>query len=362
MKAAVCHEFGQPLVIEELVLDAPQSGEIKVDLAACAICHSDIHYAEGAWGGRLPAVYGHEASGVVMAVGENVVGIAEGDHVIVTLIRSCGRCFFCVQGDLHLCEGQFARQSRPKLHTTSGDSVGAAMNCGAFAEQVLVDQSQVVVIPKDVPLDSACLLACGVITGLGAVTNTASIPSGSSVAVIGVGGVGLNSIQGAVLSGAYPIIAIDLIDSKLDAAREFGATHTFNPLKDDVIAGVQSITQQRGADYVFVAAGSGKAIEQSLDLMRKGGSVILVGMPASGTKAVIEAANFAAYGQQVLGSKMGSTRIQIDIPKLVALYQQGRLKLDELITNRYPLDQINEAIAEVKSGDALRNVIVFSQP
>lgn len=359
MKAAVCHEFGKPLVIETLTLDAPQAGEIRVALKACAICHSDIHYADGAWGGALPAVYGHEAAGVVSELGDGVANIAVGDHVVVTLIRSCGRCYFCVQGEPHLCEASFERDNRPKLHNASGEPVGAAMNCGAFAEQVIVDQSQVVVIPKEIPLVSASLLACGVITGLGAVTNTASVPSGSSVVIIGAGGVGLNSVQGAALSGAQPVIAVDLVDSKLTAAREFGATHTINPLQEDAIAKVKGLTSGRGADYVFVTAGSGKAIEQSLDMMRIGGSVVLVGMPASGTKAVIEAANFAGYSQKVMGSKMGSTRVQVDIPKLIELYEQGRLKLDELVTNHYSLEEINEAIEQVKQGNALRNVIVF---
>jgi Zn-dependent alcohol dehydrogenase len=202
-------------------------------------------------------------------------------------------------------------------------------------------------------------LACGVITGLGAVTNTAKIPSGSSVVVIGTGGVGLNSIQGAVLCGAYTIIALDLVDSKLEAARRFGATHTINAGQAEVQAAVKALTGGRGADYVFITVGSGRAIEQGLSLLRRGGTLVIVGMPAIGVKAALEVVDIAYNGQRVIGSNMGSTRLRVDVPKLVALYQQGRLKLDELITARYPLEEINQAIAKVKRGEALRNVIVF---
>ena len=359
MKAAVCYEFGKPLVIEEIEIDPPQTGEIKVKLAACAICHSDIHYIEGGWGGTLPAVYGHEAAGVVEAVGPNVSLVQPGDRVVVSLLRACGHCFFCAQGQPHLCEGSFALDRESRLHTQSGQALHQGMRTGAFAEYVVVDQSQAVKIPADMPLESASLLACGVITGLGAVMNTAQVPAGSNVVVIGSGGVGLNSIQGAALSGAYPIIAVDLADNKLAAAKIFGASHTVNPTSQDALAVIKGLTQGRGADYVFVTVGSARAIEQGLDFLRRAGTLVIVGMPASGSKSQIEAANFAGDSQRILGSKMGSTRLQVDVPKLVTLYQEGRLKLDELITNRYPLAEINEAIAAVSRGEALRNVIVF---
>lgn len=359
MKAALCYEFGQPLVIEEINLDPPQAGEVKVKLAACAICHSDIHYMEGAWGGVLPAVYGHEAAGVITEVGPHVSRVKPGDTVVVTLIRSCGRCYFCAQGQPHLCEAAFALNSESRLHTRAGQPIHQGIRTGAFAEYIVVDQSQVVQIPPEMPLDSASLLACGVITGLGAVVNTARVPSGSSVVVIGSGGVGLNSIQGAFLSGAQPIIAIDLASSKLAAAKRFGATHTINPTEENPLTAVRSLTQGRGADYVFVTVGSTRAMEQGLTLLRRAGTLVIVGMPASGAKLQIEAVDFADNSQRILGSKMGSTRLQVDVPKLVELYQQGRLKLDELITTRYPLAEINEAIAAVKRGEALRNVIVF---
>ncbi len=359
MKAAVCYEFGKPLVIEEVTLDPPKSGEVRVKLAACAICRSDIHYAEGAWGGRLPAIYGHEAAGVVEEVGPEVSLATTGDHVVVTLIRSCGDCFFCTQGDPHMCETVFRLDKNDCHHDKDGGRIKQGLRTGAFAEYVVVEESQVVPIPKEVPLDSASLLACGVITGLGAVVNTAKVQAGSSVVVIGTGGVGLNSVQGAALSGAQPIIALDLSDTKLEAAKTFGATDGVNPAVDDAKEAVEGLTNGRGADFVFVTVGSVKAIEEGLGLLRNAGTLVVVGMPAAGAMAQFEPLKFADRGQRIIGSKMGSTRLRVDLPRLVAHYQQGRLKLDELITARYPLDEINDAIAAVNRGEALRNVIVF---
>ena len=359
MKAAVCREFGQPLVIEDLELDPPQANEVHVKIKACAICHSDIHYAEGAWGGTLPAVYGHEAAGVVSGVGAGVSAVQAGDHVVVTLIRSCGTCFFCRRGSPHLCETTFALDEAGRLHNGQGEQVLQALRTAGFAEEVVVHESQVVSIPKDMPLESASVMACGVITGLGAVVNTARVPTGSSVVVVGTGGVGLNSVQGALLSGASPIIAMDLLESKLTAARDFGATHTINPAEEDAAQAIRVLTQGRGADYVFVTVGSGPAMQAAVDYLRKQGTLVLVGMPATGVKLALEAANLADAEHIVMGSKMGSTRIQTDIPKLIELYLQGRLKLDELVTHTFPLEDINEAITEVSQGGALRNVIVF---
>lgn len=359
MKAAVCREFGSPLLIEDVHLAAPGPGEVKVKMGATAICHSDITYADGGWGGSLPAVYGHEGAGVVSEVGPGVHSLAEGDRVVVTLIRSCGRCHGCVLGRPVTCETTFALDERSPLTDASGQSMVHGMRTGAFAEYCLVEESQLVRIPDDVALDVASLLACGVITGFGAVTNTAQVAPGSHVVVFGCGGVGLNSVQAARISGAQTVIAIDLAENKLAAARVFGATHTLNSRSDDVVGAVQDLTGGRGADYVFVTVGAKAAFDQSYALLAKGGAVVLVGMPANGVTSEIDPGTMAAYSQRILGSKMGSARIGVDIPNLIALYRQGRLKLDELISGRYPLSQINQAIASVKSGEALRNVIVF---
>jgi len=359
IKAAVCREFAKPLSVEDVGLAPPRAGEMRVKIAACAICHSDIHYADGAWGGDLPSVFGHEASGVVEEVGNGVERFRPGDHVVVTLIRSCGSCYYCGDGDEVLCEGEFSLDGAGPITGADGTSIVQGLRTGAFAEQVVVDPSQAVVIPDDIPFDSASLLACGVITGLGAVVNTAQVEAGSNVVVIGTGGVGLNSIQGARLSDCAKIIAMDISDEKLTAARSFGASDGINSAREDAASAVRALTDGRGADYVFVTVGVKAVIEQGFGLIRKGGTLVLVGMPASGEIAGFEPLRVANDCQVVLGSKMGSSRIRVDIPRLVGLYQEGRLKLDELISGRYPLEEINEAIASVNRGEALRNVIVF---
>lgn len=359
MKAAVCREFGAPLVIEELHLADPGPGEVKVRMVATAICHSDITYAEGGWGGQLPAVYGHEGAGIVAEVGPGVHSVKVGDAVVVTLIRSCGHCHGCTMGMPVTCDATFPLDSTSPLTDASGTSIVHGLRTAAFAEQVVVEESQLVVVPADLGFDVASLLACGVITGFGAVTNTAGVQPGSHVVVFGCGGVGLNSVQGALLSGAQTIVAIDLAESKLQAALEFGATHTLNPITDDVVARVRELTDGRGADYVFVTVGAKAAFDASYALLAKAGAVVLVGMPANGVMSEIDPGTMAAYSQRILGSKMGGSRISIDIPNLVNLYKQGRLKLDELISGRYALADINEAMESVKRGDALRNVIVF---
>lgn len=280
MKAAVCRAFDKPLAIEELTIDPSKTGEVLVKPAACAICHSDVHQIHGDWSAKLPLVAGHEAAGVVMELGPGVTSVQVGDHVVMSLLRSCGRCFYCSRGDTHLCEGVFALTTETRLHDQAGEPVIQLINCAAFAEYAVVDQSQLVPIPKEIPLDSASLPACGVITGLGAVTNTAKVGVGESVAVVGIGGVGLNAIQGAALSGATPIIALDLLENKLQAGRDFGATHTINLSQEtDAEAVVRAWTGGRGVDYAFVTVGSPVAVKLALSLARRGGALVLVGIP-----------------------------------------------------------------------------------
>jgi Zn-dependent alcohol dehydrogenase len=359
MRAAVCHAFGQPLAIEEVELDVPGAGEIAVDITACAICHSDILYADGAWGGALPAVYGHEAAGVVRRLGSGVKGFAPGDHVVVTLIRSCGTCPSCGHGHPVTCEARFPRESLSPLRRANGERLMHGLKTAAFAERVVVDASQCVVVPKTMSFESASLLACGVITGFGAAINTARIEPGASIAVIGIGGVGLNVVQGAAYAGAAKIIAIDVVPSKLEVSRHFGATHALNAKERNLRQQLRDLTGGRGADYVFVTVGAKAAFQQSFDLVARSGAIVLVGMPADGVKMEVEAGLLASDNLRMLGSKMGDARIQIDIPKLVELYQQGRLKLDEMVSGRYPLERINEAMDSTRSGAAIRNVITF---
>ncbi len=359
MKAAVCHEFGQPLVVEEVALRPPNPGEVEVELGAVAICHSDILFAEGAWGGHLPAVYGHEAAGHVRAIGAGVSGYQVGDKVLVTLLRSCGHCVSCHGGQPARCETRVDLVHNGPLSTMKGEAIEQGLKTAAFAERVVVDQSQLAGIPADMALDAACLLSCGVITGVGAATNTAKIRPGASVVVIGAGGVGLNAIQGAAICGAARIIAVDLSPDKLDVAREFGATDGVLASADKPHRQVKALNGGRGVDYVLVTVGSVAAYQSAARYLSVGGVLVMVGMPPSGAKISVEPVMVAASSHTMIGSNMGDTVLSRDIPYLVSLYQQGRLKLDELITRRYRLEQINEAIADTAAGNARRNVIVF---
>jgi S-(hydroxymethyl)glutathione dehydrogenase / alcohol dehydrogenase len=359
VKAAVCRAFGAPLTIEELVLDAPRAREARVRVAACAICHSDVAFADGAWGGELPAVYGHEAAGVVEEVGRGVERVRPGDRVVVSLLRSCGRCFFCRGGEEHLCEGEFPGDGEVRLRTADGEPVTQAMHTASFAEEVVVDESQLAVVPGSLPFDVAALLGCGVVTGVGAVVDRAEVPPHASVVVVGTGGVGLNAVQGAVLAAAEPIVGVDLSAAKRDAARLFGATHAVDPEQDDSIAAVRELTGGRGADFVFVTVGRASVIESALGLVRRGGTVVVVGMPPDGETFGVVAVDLAHNDVRIVGTKMGSAKLDPLVPRLVELYGRGRIKLDELITARYPLEQISLAIADARARDALRNVIVF---
>ena len=357
IKAAVCHGFGEPLRIETVSLRPPALGEVEVALDAVAICHSDISYAEGAWGGSLPAVYGHEAAGKVSAVGPGVGDFAVGDDVLVTLIRACGSCPSCAGGKPTICETPYDGDLGP-LSMPDGSKLHQAMACGAFAERVVVDRSQLVALPPEMEKDVASLLSCGVITGVGAVVNAAQLRAGQDVVVIGAGGVGLNAIQGARIAGARRIVAVDMSEDKLDDALEFGAT-------DGVLATGKSPWQDairamgRGADAVFVTVGAIPAYDQAPRYLARGGRVYMVGMPHSDAVSTYSPVMMAAVGQGMIGTKMGDTVIRRDIPWMIDLYRQGRLKLDELISNRWRLEQINEAIADTKSGAARRNVILF---
>lgn len=353
----MCRAFGAPLRIEDVELRAPAVAEVSVRIAACAVCHSDVALVAGAWGGDLPAVYGHEAAGVVEDVGAGVRSVAPGDHVVVTLIRACGRCRLCLRGERALCEElqSFPLSRDTPLRGANGEPVAQGVRTAAFAERVTVDESQVVRIPPEVPLDAASLLACSVITGVGAVVNTAALRRGSSAAVIGVGGVGLNVVQGAQLAGAEIVVAIDLLDSKLEAARAFGATHAVHAGDADAL--VDELTRARGFDYVFVAAASAAAVDHGLRLVGRAGTLVLIGLP-EGALVQLDPERVADGSIRILGSKMGASVPQRDIPRLVSLYRGGRLKLDELISGRYPLDRIEDALAAARNGEALRPVLL----
>lgn len=357
IRAAVCHDFGAPLSIETVTLAGPGTGEVMVDLHAVAICHSDIIYADGAWGGSLPAVYGHEAAGRIEAVGDAVTGFAVGDPVVVTLIRACGACAPCCSGAPTRCETPHDGDAGP-LSLGDGGKLHQAMACGAFAEKVTVHHSQIAKLPEDMPMDAACLVACGVLTGVGAVVNAAGLRAGQDVVVIGAGGVGLNAIQGARIAGARRIVAVDLQSEKLDIARDFGATDTVLAGQDKPWRAAKA-AMGRGADAVLVTVGAIPAYDTAPRYLAAGGKLLMVGMPGSGETSSYEPVNFAAAAQSMIGSKMGDVVIRRDVPWLLDLYGQGRLKLDELISGRWTLDQINDAIADTRTGAAKRNVIVL---
>ena len=358
MKAAVARTHGAPLSIEDLTLAEPDADQIEVTMKAVAICHSDIAYIDGIWGGDLPAVFGHEAAGVVSKVGSNVREFQLGDHVCVTLIRSCGTCRACSRGYRSECAQPWDKTATP-LSGPGGERIERGLKTGAFAERVVVDPSQCAMIPDGVAFDVASLVSCGVITGAGAVTNTASVRPGDRVAVIGAGGVGLNTIQAAAISGASTIIAVDVLEDKLEAAKEFGATHGFVATSATVADDIKALTDGEGVDYAFVTVGAPRAFEQAPAWLAKGGAMVLVGMPPVDTVLGYKPVELADASTRFLGSSMGQTSVRRDIPWLFDLYQQGRLKLDELITRRWRFEEINEAIDDTKSGRARRNVIVF---
>ena len=358
VRAAVCREFGSPLTIEEVTLASPGPGEVRVALGAVAICHSDVSYADGEWGGDLPAVWGHEAAGTIAEVGDGV-GFEVGQAVIVTLIRSCGECHRCQRGAEVACSAHFDEAS--PLTDSRGEGVAHGLNTAAFAEEVVVHVSQVVPVDGEIPVASASLLACGVITGVGAVLNTAKVEPASTVVVLGCGGVGLNVVQGAALAKAATIIAVDVLPAKLDLAIRLGATHTHNLADGPLAESVAAATDGAMADYVFVATGAPSALTGADALVGTMGAIVIVGMPATGVAGQFDPSTLAGRNQRILGSRMGTSVVARDIPALMQRYHDKELELDGLVSKTFTLDEINEAMDEVRSGAALRNVIVFDR-
>jgi len=357
MKAAVLNKYATPLDVEELKVDEPRAGEVLIRTGAASICHSDVTVADVFTVLPLPVVMGHESAGVVEAVGPGVDYVKPGDHVVTCLSGFCGHCEYCLTGRPSLCQQRPKRapDAPPRL-SRDGERVNQMEDLGSFAEQLLVHEHALVKIDDDMPLDRACLLGCGAITGLGAVFNTAKVPPGSTVAVVGCGGVGLSIVQGARIGGAIQIVAIDRLPEKLDAALELGATDAINAADVDVVEAVQELIPG-GVEYVFEAIGSKATVESAVKLVRIGGTLTIVG--------VIRHLSFEIAGQdialerKVQTTMMGSNRFRIDIPKYVQLYKQGRLRLDELVTDRIGLDGVNEGFDALRSGKGLRRVIVF---
>ncbi len=358
MKAALCREFKKPLVIEDVDLLPVQPGEIKVRLAATAVCHSDIHVINGDMPFPLPGIPGHEAAGYVEEVGEGVTDLRIGDHVVMAPITGgCGRCVNCMMGLRHMCLNW---KAHPPHHRTKRGELAATMSgpVGAFAEYTVVQAVQTAKIPDDVPMDRASMLGCAALTGFGAVVNRAQVRPFQSVAVIGAGGVGLFAIQGAAFSGAFPIIAVDVLDSKLKAARTFGATDGVNSATSpNPVQAVKDITGGRGVDHAFLMVGSDAALRQGFEMLGPRGSIYVIGM-AMGPLSKFNAMEFISE-RSLSGAMLGSTKLQLDVPRYAALYKAGKLKLDEMVSGRYPLSRINEAIKSTADGAALRNIVVF---
>jgi S-(hydroxymethyl)glutathione dehydrogenase/alcohol dehydrogenase len=356
MKAAVLYQRREPMVVEEIRLTEPGPGEVELRLVASGVCHSDYsHWSRDTWS-QLPLVLGHEGAGVVERVGPGVTRVKPGDHVILAFGMRCGECWFCTQGEPWLCTPDHT----PGTHMFKGDlPLNMFSYVATFAERTVVPERNCVKIREDAPLDVASLVACGVTTGIGAVVNTAHVEPGANVAVIGTGGVGLNVVQGAKLAGAARVIAIDLLDNKLEFAREFGATHLVNSSKEDPVAAVQRLTGGRGADYAFEVIGIGTTIRQAYDMVRKGGAAVVVGVAREDDEVTFPAPLLMRSGKRILGCNYGSTTPYVDFPKIIDLYMEGRIKLNELISRRYALDDINEAFRALHAGEVARGIVDY---
>ena len=358
MKAAVLHEFGTPLCIEEVALAPPGPEAVRVRITACAICHSDVRAIAGGWGGELPVVYGHEAAGVVVETGGNVDGLDAGDTVVVNLVRHCGACQACARGEPMFCRSSFALDHPDPLSDGAGNRISQGFRTGAFAEEAVVHRSQAVRVPPSLPPECAALLGCGVMTGFGAAVNTAGIRPGESVAVFGTGGVGMNCVQGAAVAGAEMVIAVDTSDRKLTLAATLGATHGINPLRENSPARIRDLTGG-GADCTFATIVVDPVFGDTYASLRRGGRMVVVGMADDGASVSIDPTTLSDHGFRILGSKMGGGHPVIDIPSLVALHEAGRLKLAELVSGRYSLHEINTALDECREGSPIRNVIML---
>ena len=363
MQAAVLYELNQPVVVEEIDMAGPQAGEIVVKIAATGVCHSCYHAITGLLQTPLPVVLGDEGAGVVEAVGPGVTLVKPGDHVVLSFVPSCGHCSYCVRGYTNLC--LTSRQRNPGClfdgttrYRKNGADIHHFATVSSFAEYTVIPQESAIPIDKDIPLDKAALIGCSVTTGVCAATNTAQVEPGTSAAIFGAGGIGLNVIQGAVLAGAEQIIAVDLVESKLDLARQFGATHTINAGQGNPVAEIKDLTDGLGVDYAFEAIGTKTTYEQAVQSIRPRGKAIWIGAPPQ--EPITLDAGVVFWGEKiVMGSNYGSARPRFDMPRLLSLYRAGRLKLDELVTRTYQLEEVNQAFTDMLNGEVARGLITF---
>ena len=359
MQAAVFRVVNSPLTIDDIEISKPAAREVLVRTIAAGICHSDLHYFQGSFPHKLPTVLGHEAAGIVDQVGADVRYVQPGDHVITCLSAFCGHCEHCLTGHLVRCtatELQRDRSQEPRL-SLGNKTIHQFLNVSAFAEYMLVHEHALVKIRQDMPLDRAALLGCGVTTGVGAVVHTAAVEMGTTVAVIGCGGVGLSCINGASLVGAGQIIAIDTVDRKLKLAKKFGATETINATNTDPVEAVLDLTAG-GVHYSFEAIGLKTTTEQAWKMLRPGGCATVIGLLPVGTMISIHGIELIQE-KKLQGSLMGSNRFRIDMPRLVEFYLNGKLYLDDLIVGHVKLESINDCFTQLRLGEVTRNVIVF---
>jgi len=363
-KAAVCRELNKPVVVETISVDGPKRGEVMVKLAACGVCHSDLSATNGTIPLPPPLVLGHEGAGEVVEVGEGVTSFAVGDHVVTSFIYMCGKCSFCAAGRPVLCVEQGKAlttppEGTPRVKDAGGKPLNIFSGCGVMAEYATLSTDNVVKIDSKIPLDRAALVGCAVTTGVGAVFNTARVQPGATVAVFGCGGVGLNVIQGAAIAGAERILAIDTMQSKLDLAKKFGATDALaiKPGED----ATKEIKKRTGGgpEYAFECVGAGALAELAYKAIRRGGKAVIVGVAHPTDAASIKPMGMVFEEKSIQGSYFGSCVPRIDFPRMLQLYMAGKLKLDELITKRYKIDEAPQAFADLESGKNARGVIVF---
>jgi S-(hydroxymethyl)glutathione dehydrogenase/alcohol dehydrogenase len=363
MRAAVLHRQREPMTIEEVELDPPKEGEVLVKIVASGVCHSCLHAADGSWANvQTPIVLGDEGAGVVEAVGPGIRNVQPGDHVILSWAPNCGRCRYCAIGRPVLCERRAPGAGVLLDGTTRmrlrGQPVYHYGYVATFATYSVVPESSAIPIRKDMPLEKAALIGCSVMTGTGAVLNTAKVPAGASMAVFGAGGIGLNVMQGGRIAGAHPIIAVDVRANKLEYAQGLGATHAVDASREDPIEAIKRITG-RGADYSFVAVGDTRAIQQAFECLAPGGLCVVIGLPPTGETVTLDPRRFVGGERAIVGSSYGSARTWADFPRMVDLYMAGILKIDELITRRYALDEVNEAFRALAAGEVARSILVM---
>ncbi|MFA6443737.1 MAG: Zn-dependent alcohol dehydrogenase [Sterolibacterium sp.] len=363
-RAVVSREVGKPVAVETIAVEAPHHGEVMIKLAACGVCHSDLSATNGTIPFPMPVVLGHEGAGVVVEVGAGVTDYAVGDHVVSSFVSMCGKCRYCQTGRPQLCDqAAKAGYTLPDGTLRTSDAAENPLNvfsgCGVMAEYATLHSDNVVKIAPDMPLDKAALISCGVMTGVGAATNTAKVEAGSSTVVFGCGGVGLNAIQGCVISGAAIVVAVDTSDAKLEMARQFGATHTVNPKGEENLVKTLRKLTGGGADYSFECIGLGEVVAQAYGVLRKGGTAVVVGVAGPKDMTSIRTSSLTFEEKTLTGSYFGSARPRLDFPRLIALYRAKKLKLDELITRTYRIEEAPQAFEDLVQGRNARGVILF---